>query len=107
MSLNLWQEAAESIKPKWQEQLQALKTISCGPEELIQIVQNSQDLCRSKQWVCWKSNGQRVYIRDILDKVVVWLEKIDSVGSTIASYDQVHAALPWAGAQFLIKVRRK
>jgi len=54
--------------------------------------------------VLWLTLLLGVYIRDVLGKVAFWLDKIKSVGDVVASFDPVHAALPWAGVRFLIVV---
>ena len=45
-----------------------------------------------------------VFVRDILERVAFWLDKLKSVGDVISSFDPVHLALPWAGVRFLLVV---
>lgn len=43
-------------------------------------------------------------IRDVFSKISIWLEKLVGVGDVAVSYDPGHAALPWTGIRFLLKV---
>jgi hypothetical protein len=104
MKQSLWEEAAKDVAVKWQEQLRALTDLSCGPSALLDNVTKEQADCRAKQWKCHKPNGQKVYVRDILEKVAFWLEKVKDVGDILVQYDPVHSSLPWAGARFLLTV---
>ena len=104
MVQSLWQEAAKDVAVKWQEQLLALADLSCGPSALLDNVTREQAHCRARQWKCHKPNGQKVYLRDILEKVAFWLEKVKDVGDVLVQYDPVHSSLPWAGARFLLTV---
>jgi hypothetical protein len=105
MKLSLWEEAAKTVEPKWQDQLNALTDLSCGPDQLLEDVLEKQKLCRSRGWKCCKPNGQKVYVRDILEKVAFCLGKVQQIGDVAVQYDPVHAALPWAGARFLLMVQ--
>ena len=43
-------------------------------------------------------------LRDVFCKVSTWLQKFVEIGDVAVSYDPGHAALPWAGIRFLLKV---
>jgi hypothetical protein len=106
MRHNLWEEAVKTVDAKWQEQLTALTDLSCGPKKLLDGLATQQKLCQAREWKCYDLNGQKVHVRELLERVTFWLEKVQEVGDTIAQYDPVHAALPWAGARFLLMVSR-
>jgi len=69
------------------------------------------DLTKQKRAECekrgWKLeyNGQQVILRDVAEKVIVWLNKFKEVGDIAMNFDPVHLALPWAGVRFLLQVR--
>jgi ankyrin repeat domain-containing protein 50 len=44
-------------------------------------------------------------MRDVAEKVIVWINKFKEIGDIAVSSDPVHAALPWAGVRFLLQVR--
>jgi hypothetical protein len=104
MEKSHWEEAANNVPMKWQEQLQALSDLSCGPSILLDSVIKKQADCRAKQWQCRKPNGHKVYVRDILEKVAFWVDKVKETGDIIVQFDPVHACLPWAGVRFLLTV---
>jgi hypothetical protein len=106
MKENLWLDAAKLVPGKWQDQLSALTDVSYGPDALLSQVSEEREKCIKQQWSCRGLNGRKIYVRTILQRVTFWLEKVKSVGDVVASYDPAHAALPWAGARFLIQVRR-
>lgn len=51
-----------------------------------------------------RNDGSEVKVRDILEKIVFWFRRFEKVGDMVASFDPMHAALPWAGVKFLIEV---
>jgi hypothetical protein len=104
MKKSNWEEAAKNVPIKWEEQLRALTDLSCGPSELLESVIKEKARCREKQWQFRKPNGHRVHVRDILEKVAFWVDKVKEVGDIIVQFDPVHASLPWAGARFLLSV---
>ena len=42
--------------------------------------------------------------RDVFDKMVKWLNKLEKVGDFVAQLDSVHLALPWAAIKFFLQV---
>lgn len=43
-------------------------------------------------------------LRDVLDKIVRWIDIFKQVGDVAVQYDPAHAALPWAGIRFILQV---
>lgn len=107
MAQSLWEEAADKVNTRWQDQLVALSDKSCNPSALLAKVLEKQKICRDKQWRVYKPNGHRVFVREILENVATWVSKVQAVGDVICSFDPVHASLPWAGARFLLTVSTK
>lgn len=56
-----------------------------------------------KRWKYTKSNGDTIIVRDVLEKIVRWIEKFRETGDIIIQYDPGHAALPWAAVRFLLR----
>ena len=52
-----------------------------------------------------KSYFRQIILQDLTEKVIIWIGKFKQVGDIAVSFDPVHAALPWAGVRFLLKVR--
>ena len=43
-------------------------------------------------------------VRDLLEKIIKWLDHFKAIGDVGVQADGAHAALPWAGVRFLLKV---
>ena len=43
-------------------------------------------------------------VRDLLEKIIKWLDHFKAIGDVGVQSDGAHAALPWAGVRFLLKV---
>ena len=72
--------------------------------DVLAAVDNKRKMCMEKRLRYRKSNGEVVILRDILDKIAVWVQKFKDVGDIVVQYDPVHTALPWAGVRFLLQV---
>jgi hypothetical protein len=55
-------------------------------------------------WWSWNYKGRQIYVSDMMDKVVQFLDKFKSVGDVIANVDPVHLGLPWAGIRAILEV---
>lgn len=102
--------------PPWEAALAKLSaddkqamTINSGVDKLtiltqvLEATKKKRDICREKQWkFTW--NGETVILRDVADKLLVSVDKFKAIGDFVVSCDSTHAALPWAGFQFLLKV---
>lgn len=73
-------------------------------DDLLRVVAEKRRICLEKQWKYTRRNGDTVVIRDSLNKVVEWIKRFQEVGDVAIQYDPAHAALPWAGIRFLLKV---
>ena len=45
-----------------------------------------------------------IVLRDVFDKMVKWLNKLQKIGDFVAQLDSVHLALPWACVKFFLQV---
>ena len=104
-SEDLWALAVSKLS---QDEQQAINTIHKGKLEtvasVLKIVQDSERVSISKQWRYKRKSGEVVILRDLFGKLVKWLQRFQEIGDIAVQYDPVHAALPWAGVRFLIKV---
>ena len=60
--------------------------------------------CLRKRWKFKRKNGDELILRDVFEKMANWVQKFKEVGDVAASFDPVHAALPWAAVRFLLQV---
>lgn len=94
---NLSKEDKGIIDPQHTDKLDILK-------DILEAVEKKKQLCLRKRWKYNKSNGEVVILRDLLEKVVVWVNKFREVVDVAVQYDPLHAALPWAAVRFLLRV---
>ncbi|KUM59347.1 hypothetical protein ACN42_g7803 [Penicillium freii] len=74
-------------------------------ESLEKTTREAYDTCIRKRWhIPIPGKGKKIIIRDLLRKVAHWIELFKTVGDQVVQYDPGHAALPWAGARFLLQI---
>ena len=71
---------------------------------LITLTRIKQKQCEEKAFK-FQFQGQDIILRDVAEKIIVFLNKFKTIGDVAVSFDPVHAALPWAGVRFLLQVR--
>ena len=73
-------------------------------QKLVADVEQSRQRCIDKSWHFTTTSGNRVILRDVLDKITRWIEAFQKVGDVAVQYDPAHAALPWAGVRLLLRL---
>lgn len=58
---------------------------------------------KGKEWKI-KFRGDDIVLGHVGMKILHWLNRFKEIGDIIIQFDPVHAALPWAGLRFLLKV---
>jgi len=58
---------------------------------------------KGKEWKV-KFRGDDIVLGHIGMKILHWVDKFKEIGDIIMQFDPVHAALPWAGFRYLLKV---
>lgn len=113
-SLSLWQSAAgkltqdeTSLLTYEQSNIQASNYQS--PLDLIEsymkTTHEAYETCVRKRWQIKVPGKQdKIVVRDLLGKITHWTEVFQNVGDQAISFDPGHAALPWAGARFLLQI---
>lgn len=102
---DLWARAVETLPQCIKSQIDWAHEKHANVQELQQLAEQAQTRATEKAWSISRSNGQKVIVRDLLAKVVKWVNHFKAVGDVVVQYDPVHAALPWAGFRFLLNVR--
>lgn len=72
-------------------------------DHLCSLTKQKRDECEQRAWKL-EYNGRQVILRDVAEKVIVWLDKFKAVGDIAVNYDPVHLALPWSLVRFLLEV---
>ena len=107
-SNNLWASALETLAHSDRQQL----TLYDGQDRLailsdLQVLtESAKGQCIKKRWRFRRPgrNGETIVLRDIFQKMVVWVDIFKQIGDTVVQYDPGHAALPWAGLRFILQV---
>lgn len=100
-----WSIALEKLSLEDKETMSRIEL-----DSKLDILQHLQTTARERQTECedqrWKFElkGRKIIIRDVLEKIIVWIDKVKQIGDIAVSFDPVHAALPWAGIRFLLQV---
>ncbi|KAL2130799.1 hypothetical protein VTI74DRAFT_5942 [Chaetomium olivicolor] len=100
-----WQKALDRLDPNLKT---ALISVSMRKIDVVSAVLRAADdkrqLCIPKQWRFTAPNGSVIVVRDVLEKVVSWINRYKAVGDVASQYDPVNASLPWAAFRFLLNV---
>lgn len=104
-SENLWQKALDTLDEDTKNYLDYQNAVKRDVlATLLRTAQEKKSLCLRKRWKFKKSNGQEVVLRDVVEKIIIWLDKFKAVGDMAMQYDPAHASLAWAGVRFLLRV---
>lgn len=107
-SKDLWASALEKLPESHRQQLafydgqDRLEVLS----DLHMLTESAKERCIKKRWRFSRPGrkGETVVLRDIFNKMVVWINMFKQIGDTVVQYDPGHAALPWAGVRFILQV---
>jgi ankyrin repeat domain-containing protein 50 len=107
---DLWFDALQTLSEDEQQAIQNVQSIQATQlplsgriKELVSITRMKQDECEKKSFK-FRFQGKEIILRDVAEKIVLWLDKFKSVGDVVVNFDPVHASLPWAGVRFLLQV---
>ncbi|KAI9781927.1 MAG: hypothetical protein M1816_002150 [Peltula sp. TS41687] len=108
---DLWAEALQKLSDKERAAIQHEASSHSGSlqqppldmiDDLCSLTERKRAECENRRWKL-EYNGQQVILRDVAEKVIVWLNKFKEVGDVAINFDPVHAALLWAGVRFLLQ----
>ncbi|KAF5257091.1 hypothetical protein FOXYS1_12402 [Fusarium oxysporum] len=101
---DLWATAVncldKNLRAKIDFDHEKIETVSV----VLQLTKNAQRECDAKAWRLRRKNGATVSVRDVLAKVIKWVNHFKEIGDIAVQYDPGHAALPWAGVRFLLQI---
>ena len=72
-------------------------------KEVLATANQARDVCQEKRWTTTFC-GQPVVLRDKVDSIVKWLDRLKQIGDAAANVDPLHIGLPWAGIRLLLQV---
>ncbi|KAK3292927.1 uncharacterized protein B0H64DRAFT_464707 [Chaetomium fimeti] len=98
-----WRKAFDRLDPDIR---QAFAWVSMNRVDIVGAVLRTADdmrqICIRKQWKFTTPSGKVIVARDVLEKIVGWINRYKAVGDVASQFDTVHAALPWAAFRFLL-----
>ncbi|KAL8925651.1 MAG: hypothetical protein Q9208_003334 [Pyrenodesmia sp. 3 TL-2023] len=101
---DLWQKALATLDDDFKAKLDFKNSTKRDIlEKTLKTAEEKKQICLKRRWKL-KVNGKEIIIRDVLEKLIRWLDHFKAIGDVAVQYDQAHAALPWAGVRFLLKV---
>ncbi|OCK81309.1 hypothetical protein K432DRAFT_295813, partial [Lepidopterella palustris CBS 459.81] len=104
---DIWEDALSLLSENDQQRFEFVFTKDQERQNLLYDVLSAATLkkeeCLRKRWKINLTN-KTIILRDVLEKVSVWVRKFIAVGDTIMQYDPGHAALPWAAIRFCLQV---
>ena len=103
-SRTLWESALEKLSPDERSICDNFRTSELSAvTSLLSTATAKQEECGKHQWT-FKFLGKHLKLRDLVGNIADYLKKFQEVGDTVASFDPVHAALPWAAVKSLLQV---
>ncbi|KAL8778969.1 MAG: hypothetical protein Q9213_007169 [Squamulea squamosa] len=70
----------------------------------LREAREKRDLCIRKSWRFKKRNGEVIIVRDIVEKIIMWVQKFVAVGDAAMQYDPDHAAPAWGAFRFVLQM---
>lgn len=106
--MSLWSVAFDGLSDDNKKELGfAHSDEPLQPSDLIQVVVNKKEECVKKQWTLYTNKvGEKVPLRDVLGKVVDWLDRFKHLGDMAVQFDPGQAAIPWMAVRTLLQVGR-
>lgn len=107
-SEDLWGKAFSQLSPTEQEAIASeVGDKRDEMQELQRLTEDALEKCRNRQWRLprRREGAPSLILRDVIAKIAHWIDRFVAIGDVAVQYDPGHAALPWAGLRFLMKVR--
>ena len=102
---DLWTIAVGRLMDDDKAQLHVYRTEKIAVlNDVLSLVRAKQTTGLQKRWKFKKDSGESLVVRDLVDKIAVWVRKFINVGDVAVQYDPSHAALPWAAVRFLLQI---
>lgn len=106
-SSNLWTKALDTLSVELKNSLDLTRASHAYIlSKALAEAQGIKQVCTQKSWTLKKRNGETIILRDVVEKIIVWVEKFIAVGDAAMQYDTAHAAPAWAAFRFVLQVRK-
>lgn len=105
---DLWGLALENLSLQDKEAMSRIKSDSDSKLDILRHLHSAavkkRTDCENQMWKFELNNGRQIILRDVAQKIIVWVDKFKEIGDIAVNFDPVHASLPWAGVRFLLEV---
>lgn len=103
---SLWSRALSSLPPRDQRIFKISNTSTPNKilQDILSALERQRDRCKRDTWTTISVGGKQLVIRDLCTKIASYVKKFMEVIDVAVQYDPVHAALPWAGVRFLLRL---
>ena len=102
---SLWDKALETLDEELKSSLDLKQaTYDDILSAALRVAQEKKQVCVQKRWTLKKRNGELIILRDVVEKIIIWVEKFVAVGNAAMQYDPVHAAPVWAAFRLVLQV---
>jgi len=101
---NLWEKALATLDSDLKS---AIASESSGADniaaQVLRTAEEKRELCLRRRWSYKRANGTEIIIRDVLDKIIGFVQSFVNVGDIAIQFDPKRAALPWAAVRFVLR----
>jgi ankyrin repeat protein len=101
---DLWKKAVDSLDSRVIAGLDPAKT---GIRDIVtavfRVAQTKRNESAKKRWRISRRGKQDIIVRDVIEKIIFWIDRFKDVGDNAVQYDPGHAALPWAAVRFILQ----
>ena len=105
-SQDLWNKALNTLEVELKSSLDLTKVSRANVlSRALKEAQQKRQLCAQRRWTFKKRNGEVFIVRDVVEKIIVRVEKFIAVGDAAMQVDTAHAAPAWAAFRFVLQVR--
>jgi hypothetical protein len=95
---DLWADALKALSNKDQIAFQAHSDSDLGIlERLCALAEQKQDDCGKRGWK-FKVNGRQIILRDLAQKIIVWVDIFKEIGDVAANFDPVQCRNTMGGS---------
>ena len=103
-NLDVWQKALATLDDDLRASLNFKSSTKRDIlNKTLKVAEEKRQLCLRRRWKV-NRKGKELVLRDVLEKIIKWLNHCKNIGDKVVQYDPGHAALPWAGVRFLLMV---
>ncbi|ROT39647.1 hypothetical protein SODALDRAFT_309087 [Sodiomyces alkalinus F11] len=101
-----WADALEKLSVEDRKRFDVTGIAERSPKDVLadvlEATEKKKRECMRHRWKI-TIKGRTIILRDVLEKITVWVNKFSAIGKAIAGVDPVTAGLPWAAVCFILQ----